>query len=216
MKLPLLASFALFSAPIAAQKNKEETVTIWNTFQDANSTGGAEVLYQVNEATISDNVEFELFPANPPGTPEGGFYNIDIDLSDKKEGTVTWTLKDNLGASHLVFDEGTYDRYYLIFEKPIYSATIESSDSIVAHTSIPFYEERETVDFFGVGKEFPTLTNKVLKLFVEPTTDLTTLEQQIVVKISRDKKDMMGDDSHEGDGPFSAITDFIKDLLGLD
>jgi len=216
MKLPLLASFALFAAPIVAQKDRDETVIIWNTFQHGNDTQGTEVLYQVKNATISEGVEFELFPANPPGTPEGGFYDIDIDLSDDMEGTVTWTLKDNLGAGHLVFEEGTYDRYYLIFQKPIFSATIESSDNIVAQTSIPFYEERATVDFFGVGVEFPTLTNKVLKLFVEPSTDLTNLEQKIVVKISRNKKDMMGDDSFEGGGPFSSIISMIKELLGLD
>ena len=224
MKLPILASLALFSAPTAAQPShgKDETVKILNTFQEANATGGLEVLYEMREATISDGAEFSLFPVNPPGTPEGGFYDIDIDFSSEKmEGTVTWTLKDNLGAGHIVFEEGTYDRYYLFFEKPIYSATVESSDNIVARASVPFYEETVTVDFFETGIEVPVLDKKVLKMFVGPKTNLTTLEQKIVVKVSRNKKEMMGDDSFDGEKPslsdvIDKIIDKVLGLFGMD
>jgi len=213
MKLFALASLALFSAPVTA---RDEKVIIWNTFQEAETTFGNEVLYQKNEGTIGDGVEFELFPRNPPNTTDGGFYDVDIDFSDKKEGTVTWTLKDNTGAGHIVFDEGSYDRYYLIFEKPIFSATVVSSDNIVVQTSIPYYEERATLDFFESGLEFPVLDNKVLKMFVEPTTDLTDLGQKIVIKVSRDPKSGMGDDTFEDGFSFSAIIEKIKEILGLD
>jgi len=203
MKLALLTSLALFSAASA------EKIIIWNTFQEEETTFGNEVLYQKSEGTIGSGAEFELFPRNPPNTTDGGFYDVDIDDSSEEEFTVTWTLKDNTGAGHIVFDEGSYDRYYLIFEKSLKTATVVSSDNIVVQTSIPFYEERATLDFFESGLEFPVLDNKVLKMFVEPTTDLTDLGQKIVIKVTRGK--MM-----EDKGPLGAFFDSILALFGLD
>ena len=210
-------SLALMATPSSAQFDfdKTEKVTIWNTFQEEESTGGDEFIYFKAEAEIMSggDPEFTLFPPNPPNTTEGGFYDINIDFDDQgKEGTITWTLKDNTGAGHLVFDEGSYDRYYLFFEKPIFSATVESSDSIVVETGVPLYEERVLVDGFGTGLEFPeVLDYKCLKMFVKPKTNLTELEQQIVVKVSR-KKDKGFDKEWNGFGIF----DFIKELFGLD
>lgn len=205
------------ATPSSAQFDfdRTEKVTIWNTFQEEDGTKGDEYIYAKQEAEIKSggDAEFMLFPPNPPNTTEGGFYDIDIEFDDR-EGTITWTLKDNTGAGHLVFDAGSYDRYYLIFEKPIFSATVESSDSIVVETGIPMYEESQTVDGFSSGLEFPeVLDYKCLKMFVKPKTNLTELGQQIVVKVSRkpDKGDK-GDKEWEGFG----ILDWIKGLLGLD
>merc|ERR1712238_639838 len=167
----------------------EPDVTIFNTFQEQDKTGGLETIYAYSEATISDGNEFSLFPQNPPGTPEGGFYNIDVspDSMDAMMGTITWTLKDNLCAGHLVLPEGSFDRYYITFlNKSIASASITSSTNLNPKVSVPLYEEKnEMQDFFGSGLSFPPiLGNNVVLLEVQPGGDMTELEQVIVVEYS--------------------------------
>ena len=69
---------------------------------------------------------FSLLPPYPPGTPEGGFYDIDSspDSMDPMKATITWTLKENEGAGHLEIIEGSYDRYYLMREDAVASASV--------------------------------------------------------------------------------------------
>ena len=175
--LATFASLALFAAPVLGG----DMVEVWNTFQDEESTLGAEVRYEVRTVDIDDGLT--LFPNNPAGTPEGGFYNISMDI-DGDEGTVTWVLHDNEGAGHLVFEPGSYDRYYLIFPFEVKSASLVSSDNIKVETGVFGYRDDVTVDLFGNGLIFPeVIDNKCLYMFVKPETNLTELGQKIVVNI---------------------------------
>merc|ERR1712087_532315 len=181
--LAALASLALFAAPVLGGG---DSVEIWNTFQEEETTGGLEARYEVRTTTIDEGVT--LFPVNPPGKPEGGFYNISMDF-DGKDGTVTWLLSDNLGAGHLEFDEGSYDRYYLIFEFSLASASLVSSDDIVVETGIFAYRDDTTSDVFPNGLVFPeVLDDKTLYMFVKPGTNLTTLGQEIIVNVEKKMK----------------------------
>jgi len=173
-----LATLAFCAVPCLG-----EMVTIWNTFQSEENL--VEVIYQTAEAEIGEDTEFPLFPSNPPGTPEGGFYDIDISYDKTTgEGKACWTLKDNLGASHLVFPAGSFDRYYLEFEDPIDTATLESTISSV--TGIPKYEEKVVIDVFGSGLVFPSVVNEnFLTMYVVSGANLTETEQMITVKFTR-------------------------------
>ena len=189
----------------------EPDVSIWNTFQEEEGTGGLETIYWYSEAAISDDVEFHLFPPNPPGTPEGGFYDIDIspDSMDPMKGTITWTLKDNRGAGHVQLSEGSYDRYYVIFEDAVASASLVSSANLNPKVSVPAYEEKnEIADLFGSGLPFPSvLGNNVILLEVRPGGDMTELEQMMEVEYSLLSADAVMEDT-PGTGAVAAWNTF--------
>ena len=176
MKLFTILSLALSVAPSVGVD-----VQLINTFQP-----GEEVLVEIPyfeaTATVGDEVEFTLFPPSPDD-PTTGFYDIDISM-DRGEGTMTWTLKDNSGASHLVFPAGSFDRYYAVFPEScrLTSASLTTAD-IRSEASVPEYEEKTLgPDMFSTGIDFPeVLGNNVLKMFVVNGANLTALEQQIVV-----------------------------------
>ena len=159
-------------------------VEIWNTFEEPEGTGGLETIYWFSKGTVSDDVEFLLFPPNPPGTPEGGFYNIDIsmDSMDPSKGSITWTLQDNKGAGHIVLGEGSFDRYYLVFDKPIESAMLVEKANLMPKVTVPYYEETDIADLFGSGLPFPpVLMNNMLYLEVRPGGDMSEIGQMMKV-----------------------------------
>ena len=185
--------------------------SIWNTFQDDESTNGLEIMYAFREATISNDTEFSLFPPNPPGTPDGGFYNIDItpDTISPLKGNITWTLKDNLGAGHLVLDEGSYDRYYVILEDAVASASLVRRSNLNPKVSVPSYEEKgEIADLFMTGLSFPpVLGNNVILLEVRPGANMTELEQVMIVEYTLLSSDESGQES-VGTGVVSIVNTF--------
>jgi len=201
------------------------SVSIWNTFEEVEGTGGQETIYSYSESTISDGVEFSLFPPNPPGTPEGGFYDIDISLDDMdaSKGTITWTLKDNLGAGHLVVGVGSFDRYYVIFDQDVVSASLVESASLNPKVSVPFYEEKNDIlDLFGSGLPFPSvLDNKVILLEVQPGANMTELEQVMRVEFILFGDMVVPDEPGEGGNGildriisfFGKIISFLKNFL---
>ena len=188
---------AMTTEPAAEEPN----VSIWNTFQEPEGTGGLETIYWFSEGIISDGVEFSLFPPNPPGTPEGGFYDIDIspDSMDPMKGTITWTLKDNKGAGHLVLDEGSYDRYYLILEDSVASASIVEGANLNPKVSVPAYEDKSNIaDLFQSGLPFPAvLENNVILLEVQPGGNMTEVGQMMIVEYTLESSDESAEESPE-------------------
>lgn len=170
-------------------------VGIWNTYESADI--GGETVYSYSEANVTDGVEFSLFPPNPPGKPEGGFYDIDItpDSMDPSKGTITMTLKQNVGASHLIFNPGEYDRYYLFMDAMIESAVATSVADYNLGVSVPKYEKRTLMDMFGTGLVFPeTLDDSYIVLEVMADSNLTTLDQVLTVEYVIDAMDDMDKD----------------------
>jgi len=186
--------FACGSGPIHEEAMTAGTealsdVSIWNTYQDPDATMGNQIIYAYSETTVSNEVEFPLFPPNPPGTTPGGFYDIDITPNPDSplKGTITWTLKDNTGASHIVFPDGSGDRYYLIMDKfifpPIKSAVIVGENNLNTKVTVPSYEDTQVIDMFRTGLPFPSLIqNNVIVMEVLPGSDLTELGQVIQVE----------------------------------
>merc|ERR1712071_571423 len=155
-------------------------ISIWNTFQGSDTTQGKETIFDFAKADVTDGLEFSLFPRNPPGKPEGGFYDIDV---NPDEGTITWTLKDNQGATHLVLSDGDADRYFVMMEEEIETATVTETSNLNAKVSVPSYEEKnELLDVFSSGLEFPPVLDRTtIVLEVLPGANMTELEQTIVV-----------------------------------
>ena len=192
-----IASLLLIAKLAFAQTTTN--VEIWNTFQEPEGTGGLETIYWFSEGIISDGVEFSLFPPNPPGTPEGGFYDIGIspDSMDPMKGTITWILKDNKGAGHLVLDEGSYDRYYLILEDAVASASIVEGANLNPKVSVPAYEDKSNIaDLFQSGLPFPAvLENNVILLEVQPGGDMTEVGQMMIVEYTLESSDESTEES---------------------
>ena len=206
--------------------DKELTVGIWNTFQSYKMTGILETVYFYLETMVSDEVEFPLFPPNPPGAPEGGFYDINItpDSMDKKKGTITWTSKQNDGASSLIYAPGDFDRYYVYMPNATFaSATLTQAPEIVSTITIPNYEAKSLADFFQSGLIFPeAIDGHYLVMEIIGGSNLTTLGQVITVDYELDmKKKFMGesgDKDHDYDGDYdhdSDSGDMDKDMDGM-
>jgi len=192
---------ALLAGPSLAQ---EGFVGIWNTYQSEELTKSAETIYQYDSKVIGAGAEFSLFPRNPPDTPAGGFYDIDItpDTTDSSKGSITWTLKQNQGASHLVYNAGEFDRYYVEMPNKVATAVTASSGTINAKTAVPHYEARQVIDFFGSGLRFPpVLKSNIIVMEVTAGSDITKLEQVIKVDYTLNlgkKMEKHGDDNPIG------------------
>jgi len=161
-------------------------VSIWNIFTDSMITGGQSIIYDFRPSTLSDDVEFPLFPMNPPHEGEepgegGGFYDIDVTSS-----TVTYTLMDNSGATDIVIPEGRTDAYYLIMPSDIESVEVISSDDIIVTATIAEAGASPTiVDMFGSGLVFPEeLGDNVIYIEIQVGTDLSEVGQQIQIEYS--------------------------------
>merc|ERR1712087_211274 len=114
--------------------------------------------------------------------PEGGFYDIDISLDDM---TITWTLKDNKGAGHLVLGEGSFDRYYVVFDQSIASAMLVEKANLNPKVTVAYYEETDIADLFGSGLPFPEfLEDNIILLEVQPGGNMTEVGQMMKVKFS--------------------------------
>jgi len=174
---------AFLSSATLAHGHGKDAVFIFNTYQNQGFTGGSEAVYEEANATISDKVEFELFPKFFGGTPEGGFYNIDFVASDDNTGgTCTFTLKDSTGASNKVYLNGEYDRYYIAFTKSIKSVKLGETSNYNAEVSTYTYKDVPAADTFNYNLTFPDyISNNVFLLEFKAGSDLNELEQTIVV-----------------------------------
>merc|ERR1719203_1503734 len=155
-------------------------VNIWNIFTDSEITQGASIIYDFRPGVLADDVEFPLFPMNPP-PQEGGFYHIDLTLS-----TITYTLMDNTGATDVVIPEGRTDAYYLFMPSAVKSVEVVSSDNIIVTATIAEAGASPTIiDMFGSGLVFPeTLGDNVIYIEIQVGTDLSELAQQIKINYS--------------------------------
>ena len=110
-----IATFALGTcllSPAEAQTQVlGDSVTVVNTFEDAQITGGVQTVFGLDgPATILEpGVEFPSFI---------GFYDVDI-----SDNSLTMTLIDSSQAFDLILPSGRFDRYYFGFD----SSTITSA-----------------------------------------------------------------------------------------
>ena len=179
MKLLLQATVAALSLLVSANADGHstyETVSIYNTFEDPVITGGNEIIFEEATSTLSDEVEFDGFPAP-------GFYAIDI-----LHGYVHMTLKDNSAASDLLLPEGRFDRYYLAFSDDIVGAAyvppgqVGIAEHVTAEVLPPGFQLGPLGDPLMTGVVTPvTMPNGGLKIIIGPGADLTELGQEIVV-----------------------------------
>lgn len=167
-----------FMSPVGFPENVD--ITVWNTFSDTHSTGGAEVVYDTRTSPPVGGDEFPLFPMNFPPM-EGGFYDIDVGPD-----TITYRLRDNRSASNILFPDGTFDRYYFIMAAEVAEVSIVSSSNIVATAEIVAPDTVvSTIDAFGTGLVFPsTLGNNVIKVQIIGGTDLTEIGQEMILSYS--------------------------------
>ena len=201
--------------PIEFEVDENEVIA-FNGYRNSNKTGGVMTVYYKASATIGDGLEFELFPPNPPGKPEGGFYDIDISQS-KEGGTISFTLKDNRGASNPVFDAGEYDKYFFFFPETIESVEVVEAGSFKLRTYVPEYMEMSTVDLFGTGLEFPSvLGNNVVVIDLQVGTDLNTIGGTFSVEYKMKKKDKGDKDCDDETEDISIYNSYQGSFVGYD
>lgn len=183
-----LISLAVFAAPSVIG----EVVTCYNTFQDAGITGFSATIFDEREATVSDDVEFIAFPKHPTD-PTKGFYDIDIVYDDATMmGTITFDLKDGSGATHAELTEGSYDRYYFVFEEENSWVEVSQADELNPKVYIPFYEDIELLDAFSSGIVLPTLDNTVIVVEMSPGTNMTLDNVTATISFKREPVDKIG------------------------
>ena len=163
-------------------------VTVMNTFQ-GNVTNYEEAKYHIEKATISDVIEFPSFPHSLNGNNENisGFCDIDIEMDsyDPNDITIHWSFKKNTGFSSFIFDNYTFDRYYVTFDKQIQFAKIIRSDNLNVHVNIPAYRSLTHLsDPFETDIAISDhVTSNTLYLEIGPGTNLNNMEQEIIVEI---------------------------------
>ena len=189
-----LSVFVLSSVIVTVAAFNGESVTCYNTFQDARIIDTLTTVYDMANANIGNDVEFQQFPHFPLGKGEGGFYNIDMSYDDNTNtGTILFTLKNNSGAVHLDFTPGAYDRYYFFMENPVDEASVSGvSGSLVPTVYIPRYEELELVDVLQTGIVMPTLTDRVIVVAMSPGTDLANMGSSATITFKRNSPPPQG------------------------
>ena len=158
---------------IELESSSENTVSVYNSFEDATLTGGQQAFYgAAGPLMISDDVEFPQFI---------NFYDIDV-----TENGVTMTLFNNSDAADLLLPDGRFDRYYFAFDEEKTNVSISGgSPGLTAGakvTPLPAGYEIPLADLFGTGFSLPiTLPNGGFVLELGGGTDLTELGQTISV-----------------------------------
>ncbi len=167
-----------FEAPfnieiIELATSSDNTVSVYNSFEDATLTGGQQAFYgAAGPVGISDDIEFPQFI---------NFY--DIDLTDSG---LTMTLFNNSDAADLLLPDGRFDRYYFAYEGDISNINISGGSPGLADnatvTALPAGFTLPFIDAFGTGYPLPiTLPNGGFVVELGGGTDLTNLGQTLSV-----------------------------------
>ncbi len=163
---------------IELESSSDNTVSVYNSFEDATLTGGQQTFYgAAGPVGISDDVEFPQFI---------NFYDIDVNNCG-----LTMTLFNNSDAADLLLPEGRFDRYYFAMDQELPNLSISGgSPGLTAGatvTALPAGYELPLADLFGFGVSLPiTLPNGGFVLELAGGTDLTELGQTISVDFGCD------------------------------
>ncbi len=167
-----------FEAPfnidvIQLPSSSDNTISVYNSFEDATLTGGAQAFYgAAGPVGISNDVEFPQFI---------NFYDIDV-----TDFGLTMTLFNNSDAADLLLPDGRFDRYYFAYDVDVSNISISGGSpglTVGAKvTPLPAGYEIPLVDAFGTGFPLPiTLPDGGFVLELGGGTDLTDLGQTISV-----------------------------------
>ncbi len=158
---------------IELASSSDNTVSVYNSFEDATLTGGQQAFYgAAGPVGISDDVEFSQFI---------NFY--DIDLTNLG---LTMTLFNNSDAADLLLPEGRFDRYYFAYKGDMSNISISGgSPGLAANATVTALPAGYTVpvnDAFGTGYPLPiTLPDGGFVVELGGGTDLTELGQTLSV-----------------------------------
>ncbi len=158
---------------IVLESSSDNTVSVYNSFEDATLTGGQQAFYgAAGPIEISDDIEFPQFI---------NFYDIDV-----TESGLTMTLFNNSDAADLVLPNDRFDRYYFAMDQEMPNVRISGGSpglTIAATvTPLPAGYEIPLSDLFATGYPLPvTLPNGGFVLELGGGTDLTDLGQTISV-----------------------------------
>ena len=109
----VLSAFALLSATAL----HAQSVTVMNSFNDPNMTGGKEIAFMQTSGQVDAPIELRMYTITA------------------KDGQVKFELIDNSGATDLVFPEGRQDIWYIAVEGATSYSLSEDSDANFMSTS---------------------------------------------------------------------------------